>query len=240
MSIRRSSARAVVAATCTLSFAASALGATPSTDSRTPQQLVSAALRTDLDGPSSERDALLQQAIARDPDFAPARWQLGFVRWDDQWRALDDVARLANDDPQMSEYRQRRNALIDTADNQRELARWCKKHKLRDEERIHWSKVLGYEPNDAEALAALGVQWVDGRLLTRRQMDEEKKLKAARMQALYRWRPKLVSWRVRSSTAIRSNERMPRPHLRSSPIPKRYRHWSWCLPRIRTIRDQRA
>ena len=59
-----------------------AADATLSTGSAEPADLVKAALRTELDGPSESRKQLLDEALARDPDFAPARWHLGFVRFD--------------------------------------------------------------------------------------------------------------------------------------------------------------
>ena len=35
-------------------------------------------------GPSEVRGELLRQALVLDPNYAPARWQSGFVRWDGQ------------------------------------------------------------------------------------------------------------------------------------------------------------
>ncbi len=105
------------------------------------------------------------------------------------------MAKLVADDPQLAEYRQRRNALVDTADNQRALAVWCKKHKLADEARIHWAKVLEFDPQDAEALAALGLELYNGRLLTKQQIIAAKKQAGEAHQALHRWHPQLVKWR---------------------------------------------
>ncbi len=160
-----------------------------------PADLVRAALKSELEGPSELRASLLGQALARDPNFAPARWQSGFVRWDDEWLKVDDVPRRARDNEQLAAYRKLRNALVDTADNHRELATWCRKHKLPDEERIHWAKVLEFDQNDAEALKGLGLQLVDGRLLTRKQIEQENKRTGEQLRATKHWQPLFVKWR---------------------------------------------
>lgn len=56
------------------------------------QALVTQALQAELDGRMAEREDLLQQAIKLDPNFAPARWQLGQVRVDGNWIGAADAA----------------------------------------------------------------------------------------------------------------------------------------------------
>jgi hypothetical protein len=124
----------------------------------TPAELVTAALQSELDGPSTVRAGLLSDALARDPSFAPARWQSGFVRFDGSWVKVDGVPQRAAADKKLTAYRKLRDAMVDTADNHRVLARWCHKNQLPDEERVHWAKVMEYERGDSEALAALGLQ----------------------------------------------------------------------------------
>jgi hypothetical protein len=160
-----------------------------------PDGLVTAALKTELDGPTEARKQLLDEALRRDPDFPPARWQSGFVKIGGQWTKLDDVPARARSDQRLAEYRQKRDALIETADNHRALARWCRKNNLLDEERVHWAKVLEFEHNDAEAMSALGVHLYRGRLLTQRQIEESQKQEAARARAVQIWQPQFVKWR---------------------------------------------
>ena len=76
--------------------------------SATPAELVTVALQTELDGPSEQRKLLLHRALKLDSDYAPARWQSGYLRWDDQWLTLDELAARVKDDPQLAAYRQRR------------------------------------------------------------------------------------------------------------------------------------
>lgn len=172
-----------------------AADATLSTGSAEPADLVKAALRTELDGPSESRKQLLDEALARDPDFAPARWHSGFVRFDGQWLKVEDVPRRARGIEHLADYRKLRDKLIDTADNHRALARWCHKNKLSDEERVHWAKVLEFEHSDAEALEALGLQLYNGRLLTKTQIEQEKKQAGEARRAMQRWQPQMVKWR---------------------------------------------
>jgi hypothetical protein len=160
-----------------------------------PAALVKAALESELDGPSEIRHTLLERALARDPNFAPARWQSGFVRFDGGWLHVDDVPKRFADDKSLAAYRKQRDGMVDTADNHRALAKWCRKNKLVDEERIHWAKVLEFESGDAEALAALGLQLYDGRLLTRQQIEQEKQRAGERLRATQHWQPQIVKWR---------------------------------------------
>ena len=157
--------------------------------------LVEQALRSELAGDGDQRASQLKQALELDPNYAPARWQSGYAKVDGSWLSLDQAAQRAAADPQLAAYRKRRDALVDTADNQREMARWCKKHKLTDEERIHWAKALEFDPQDAEALAGLNVEFYQGQLLTKSQLIEAKKRAGERMKAIRQWQPKLVKWR---------------------------------------------
>src|SRR5262249_22981520 len=74
----------------------------------TAQGLVQEALESELSGPSDQRSQLLNQALALDPQFAPARWQAGFVRLGDEWTSVDKVPARFADDDQLAAYRTRR------------------------------------------------------------------------------------------------------------------------------------
>ena len=85
--------------------------------------------------------------------------------------------------------------MVDTAEAHRELARWCHKNQLADQQRIHWGKVLEFNPQDAESLAGLGLQLHEGRLMTKGQIAEAKQLAGERLRAMKHWQPKMVKWR---------------------------------------------
>ncbi len=183
-------------ALATLCLFPASLTAGESSNQASPEGLVREALRSELSGRSDERQRLLEQALKVDPNFAPARWQLGFVRKENEWLTLDEAAKRAKADPQLTAYRKLRDELIETADNHRQLARWCRKNKLKDEERIHWAKVLEFEPADEEALSALGLQLYEGRLMTREQIQLAKKQAGEQRRATQHWQPKLTKWRA--------------------------------------------
>lgn len=168
--------------------------ATPNSPNKA-EQLVRAALEAEIAGNPAERTRLLDEALKLDPEFGPARWHSGFVRIDDQWVKLDDVPQHTAGDEVLAAYRKKRDAMVDTADNHRELARWCKKNRLADEARVHWAHVLEFEPQNAEALVELGLELYAGRLMTRSQIQAEKIAAGERMQAMRAWRPQLVKYR---------------------------------------------
>jgi hypothetical protein len=165
-------------------------------DTNSPAALVRGALESELLGPSEVRSELLKQALARDPDYAPARWQSGFVRWDGKWLTPSEVASRTAHDPLLAEYRKRRDAMVDKADDHRELAAWCHKNKLFEQARLHWLKVLEFEPTDQQALSGLGVQWYEGRLLTAAQIEQGKKAAVELRRANKAWQARANKWRA--------------------------------------------
>ena len=162
----------------------------------TPADLVRAALKAELGGPSDLRKTLLDEALKRDPNFAQARWQSGLVRWNGAWLTVGQVAMAMQADPQLAAYNKQREGIVNTADNHRLLAIWCRKNRLSDQARIHWAKVLEFEPNDAEAAGALGLQLYEGRLMTPQQIARTKKQRGKQQAAKQFWQPKIVKWRA--------------------------------------------
>jgi hypothetical protein len=186
--------------TLAVSFAALAItGTSPATTklaqaaAPTAAALVEQALEAELTG--ADRAALLQGAIDLNPNYAPARWQLGQVQVDGKWLKPEEVASRAKADANYAAYLKKRETLVDTAEQHRQMARWCQPRQLAAEARLHWGKVLGYDREDAEALAALGLEMYDGRLLTRAQIEESKRGTRERKQAMRIWRPKMLKWR---------------------------------------------
>lgn len=172
--------------------------------SKKAAELVTAALQAEAAGSAEARAALLKQAMAVDPDHAPARWHSGFVQWNGRWADIDDVPKLAKRDERFTAYRKRREGMVETAENHRELARWCRKAKLAEEERLHWSKVLEFEAANAEAIEALGLEPYQGRLLTRQQIEREKQVASQQKQAFRKWQPRFAKWRKSLSSSVSS------------------------------------
>jgi hypothetical protein len=76
------------------------------------------------------------------------------------------------------------------------LARWSKQLNLPEESRLHWTMLLEFEPQDSEALTALGLKWHDGQLVTQQQIAAEQKAAGAQMQAMRTWKPRVTRWRA--------------------------------------------
>src|SRR5262249_35233745 len=90
-----------------IAFAASAVllhAATPVGKEAMAEGLVRAALEAELRGSHDDRETLLEQAIKLAPNFAPARWQSGFVSFDGMWLKPEQVARRAASDERLEAY----------------------------------------------------------------------------------------------------------------------------------------
>ena len=70
---------------------------------RSAEELVRAALKAEAAGDSAERERLLRKALKKDPNYAPARWHLGYVRAGKEWLKWDEVQRRAASDPRIAE-----------------------------------------------------------------------------------------------------------------------------------------
>jgi hypothetical protein len=113
------------------------------------------------------------------------------VRVDGGLLSLDEAVKTKAADPKQNTYREMRSAMAGTAEGQLELARWCRKQKLGEEERLHWWTLLGMRPGHAEAIKGLQLRRFQGLLLTSEEIDLVKKQQAAAEKAEKQWTPKL-------------------------------------------------
>jgi hypothetical protein len=130
------------------------------------EKLVRAALAAD----ASQRDELLRQALAADPGYAPARWLSGQVKFGGKWRTLDQIEQIVTTDPRWSEYASLRQSRADVPEHHLELARWCMREGLENEEQAHWKRVLRADPGHQLARARLGLRDYNGELYTAAQI----------------------------------------------------------------------
>jgi hypothetical protein len=105
--------------------------------------------------------------------------------------SLAEVVRQKSSDPQQATYRDLRTANGGTADGQRELAHWCRKQRLAEEERLHWRILLSMRPGDPEAIKALRLKNYLGMLLTSDEIDKVKQNSKRAEEAAKNWMPKL-------------------------------------------------
>ncbi len=168
------------------------------------EKLVREALEAELAGNAAERARLLEAALKEDPELTAARWQSGQMKVGKSWLTVDEVAQSNSENGRLQEYRQRRDSLVDTADGQRELARWCQRSQLADEAAVHWQAVLGFVPDDAEAIRALKLKPHNGRLLNPPELAAARAWDARENEAARKWQPQIIKWRPTTSWSATS------------------------------------
>ena len=182
--------------------------APPASAPLSAEALLRQAVASDTAGCDAQRDALLHAALLGDPDCSLARWQSGALCWNGRWIDADEAVDRADANGALAEYRRRRNAALQTLDEQRALARWCHQHELTEEARVHWMNVLELAPNDRGAVRALDLHWYRNRIRTSAEIAQEKEDAAAHSRAVRFWRPTITTWRnaiARGSTRQRLN-----------------------------------
>lgn len=171
------------------------------------ERLVVEALQAEAAGDVDRRGALLDEAVRAAPDLDLARWSRGEIRADGRWLPIDEAQRAAANDPRHLEYLTLRANYGQQPEAQLDLARWCRRNDLTDEARIHWANVLSYQPDNEEALRALGAAWFHGRLMTYAQIDAAKRDMREVRRAAKLFKPRLAKWqRMLSAGDIASRD----------------------------------
>ena len=127
---------------------------------------VEKALRAEVVG-QVDRRAQLASTLEQHPDSGAARWQAGYVRDGNQWRSFDAPATELADAEANRQYRNRREEAPKTFAGQFDLANWCKKAGLKDQERAHLLLALSLAPDQEQpavrqrlGYTQAGTQWV--------------------------------------------------------------------------------
>jgi hypothetical protein len=158
------------------------------------EQLVADALRAEIDGNSAKRRVLLSVAIDAQPEFAPARWQSGQVMVDGRWKTVPESQAAAATNPARAQYKSLRSAAPASPGAHLELARWCRRNGLEEESRLHWMTLLTYQPQNSEALRALGVRWFNGRLMSKSEIAAAKAAANEAKQAAREYSHQVARW----------------------------------------------
>jgi len=161
--------------------AATARGdALPTHGAKRAAALVQQALDAELAGDEALRRDLLAKAIKADPEFAAARWQLGQIKFQGEWKDVAEIGATVSGDPRWEEYNERR-ALAGSVDEHLALGRWCERQGLADEAHYHWANVLLADPSNEPARERLGLQPYRGGLYTAEEVAEfEQRAKQAK------------------------------------------------------------
>ncbi len=157
-------------------------------------QLVQRALQAEADGKPGDRADLLKQALTVAPDFAPGHWQSGEIRTGDKWTSIDNAAKQDAHSAKLDEYRKLRDQAEQTVDGQLNLARWCEKAGLKEQQRAHLMFVLELQPNNKEAISKLGLVRFQGQLIPATQLDEIKAKLDASTAVSKEWKARIDDW----------------------------------------------
>lgn len=188
-----------------------ALAGPLSADSRaivktTPDRLVDEAGQAKTDGNSALAYALLREVVDISPENSLARWQLGQVKVGDEWLSIEEAERRAAADPLQAKYLKRRDAANEKPAAQLQLARWCRSNKLDEEARFHFASFLASNPNNQEAMHALGMRWHNGQLMSLEDIKDSNQDANDVKTASRQWPSRVSTW-----LRLLSNKNEPPP-----------------------------
>ena len=201
--------RAVVVIGCA-AIAVSGWAATPKKTGKSDdpgRETVEKVLRAEVAG-QVDRRGQLAETLERDPNSAAARWQAGFVRDGDAWRSFDATVSVAAESESLKRYRLRREDAPVTFAGQIDLANWCKKQGLANQEQahLHAALLLEKDRNNADILARLGYRVVGGVWLSRDDLRDWHRINQQTTAALKRWETKLKTIASGLSGSARQRE----------------------------------
>lgn len=152
-------------------------------------QQVQEALQREIYGLESDRERLLREAATKSPDFAPAMWQLGYLKDQrNRWVPADDYLQQGTLAAQLAPYQRQRDRTPDTVAGQLALAAWCKEEGLAPQMRAHLSRVLELDANQPDARRELGYIRAGGQWVSREERETDEMLARAEQASLTQWR----------------------------------------------------
>ncbi|MGD9647464.1 MAG: polymorphic toxin-type HINT domain-containing protein [Pirellulales bacterium] len=158
-------------------------------------RLLRQAHAAEIAGDVKLRAALLDRAVALDPDHTAAHWQRGDVIVDGQWLSAVDAERKLGEAPDLVEYRRLRDeARLTPADHSR-LARWCQQKGLVEQTRLHDAIAFQLNPQDRALQKRLGLRRFRGALLAREQIDAILAQEKHQADSLKHWKGRLTELR---------------------------------------------
>jgi hypothetical protein len=140
-----------------------------------------------------DRRSELAAALAKHPDASTILWQSGYVREGRTWRAVEQAGQSSAVDAALRDYRERREFVVPTPEGQLELADWCRKQKLPDQERAHLRAAMELEPegDHSAILERLGYLQFGNQWLSHEQIEQWQALNQRTTAALKTWGPRV-------------------------------------------------
>ena len=155
------------------------------------EQLVKQALHNEVYGGLTERSQLLKSARQIDAEYAPAQWHQGCVQYQKQWIDAEQLPALLKEDPRIALYIEQRAQVRDTINGNLELADWCQKKGLAEQQRAHLMRVLDFDSNHRLARTKLGFRQINGQWVTPAQLQQARKQFASDRQNFATWGPRI-------------------------------------------------
>ncbi len=163
-------------------------------------ELVEEALKSEIQGNATERANGLNQAIAEDAQYAPARWSLGQLNSQGKWVDFQTLSAQEAKRSEVQDYRVYRDTFKMTKADQIRLADWCRDNNLPLREQAHLTAALELSAQtnssnparDLALRARLGQQFINGVWMTEREVAESLELAKQIQQAANTWTPTLL------------------------------------------------
>ena len=194
-------------------FSAPLLAAKKSQRRQQAEQLVKQALHNEVYGSLSERSQLLQSAQQIDDQYAPAHWHQGCVKFDKKWIAAETIPALLKEDPRIALYLQEREQVDDTINGNLQLAQWCRKKGLEEQERAHLLRVLDFDANHRGARTRLGFRQINGQWITPLELKRAQQQFAADQQDFATWGPRVEKLRKQFRNGSRPQREAARQQI---------------------------
>lgn len=122
-----------------------------------------------------------------------ARWQSGDLWVDQKWMASDRLNESSWSMKLKPYLKERGDARLDK-DGNRKMAVWCDKHGFMEQAGAHWYGVLNADPNDTTARNKLGFEKIDGKWLSKEEINRARVELNQRIANLRRWWPQTEKW----------------------------------------------
>ncbi len=107
---------------------------------------------------------------------------------------IDNVAKQDSQFAKFDEYRKLRDQSAQTVDDQLQLARWCEKVGLKEQQRAHLMFALELQPNNKEAISKLGLVRFHGQLVPATQLNDIKAKLDSSTAVSKEWKARVDGW----------------------------------------------